>query len=980
MAELFAGLNRAHGVFNPKKAKLVGEKIEGGQFTEKTAPVAKHWLSHIAGRMGLGIYPLRDDGTVSWGAIDVDDYQLGQNHDAGLKALEAKIRELNLPLTLSRTKSGGAHLFVFFESPVSAAIAQQILNTWAKALGVTSRDKKTGKTHTCEIFPKQTAMAEGGLGNWLNMPYFGNGSTDRYAIHDGKKLSIDEFLVTAASKKVPPEKLAALAADRNRNGDGAADRNRADDADNADDDADRNEDKFNPADVLKNGAVKGERNDKLFKLVSSDLARGRPYEVAEARACSFGDKSTPQISHKECRAMVGRLYGRYEAGAPVTLYNLARTLRRARVPVDSIKKSVKKAAAKIDPPFTGDTDKMVERVCEKYAEPETDSPYYIEGTEFRRDVLLQGKNPVPKRISKGVIEIVADRRRDDGAEVTREYLLRGKNGKAVIEAAIPASHLNPRNLDEWLPNLFGPKYIVEVGETQHFIAAIKHGSLTPEELRILTRSGWHDDRYLNGSYPDVELPTQLKPLHIPPPMIGADRIPAIRAALNLLKLGRPEVMYPALAAPFRAVLGIVPDFAMAFVGRTGIFKSALAVLIQQFFGAGFDWEHIPGSWSSTVNQIELLGFHAKDAVFLVDEFKPSGSDRTRAQHYADLDRIVRGMANRSARGRLDAKLNIRIEKPMRCLLVITAEEGAIGESLVGRIYAIDMKSGDITSAALTTAQADAKAGKFVTALSGFIDWMTPRLATVQAKARESFERHRQEAQRLGLHARTPGIIAQLYTALALFIDDYAHKQAHALDAAEARDLLATGWQALNEAGSKTQAASLRAADPVEIYFANLRAAISSGNAYIANTLGKAPLLGADLDFRAACGWRERPVFGDWESRGDCIGWIDADKTGHVQIYLHPISSFKAAQRMAVGVEQKIPIKEHALRRHLKDSNRLVAWEDEITTKRKSICGKQDQLLWVKTEDVLGPDPEPAPDVDKLFEEACAADPADLVSN
>ena len=121
--------------------------------------------------------------------------------------------------------------------------------------------------------------------------------------------------------------------------------------------------------------------------------------------------------------MVERLYGRYESGAPLTLYNLARALAAGRVPIDTIRKSIKKAAAKLETPFTGDTDKMVERVCEKYPEPETDSPYYIEGTEFYRDV-LHGKNIIPKRISKGVIEIIADRRRDDGAEVTREYLLR----------------------------------------------------------------------------------------------------------------------------------------------------------------------------------------------------------------------------------------------------------------------------------------------------------------------------------------------------------------------------------------------------------------------------------------------------------------------------------------------------------------------------------------------------------------------------
>ena len=73
--------------------------------------------------------------------------------------------------------------------------------------------------------------------------------------------------------------------------------------------------------------------------------------------------------------------------------------------------------------------------------------------------------------------------------------------------------------------------------------------------------------------------------------------------------------------------------------------------------------------------------------------------------------------------------------------------------------------------------------------------------------------------------------------------------------------------------------------------------------------------------------------------------------------------------MANGVEQKIPIAEKTLRRQLKDAKRLVDWDKkhETTTKRKSICGIQRDVLWVKTKDVLGPNLEPAQDVDEIFE-------------
>ena len=533
--EIYRGNENTHGAWKPKTAKPdANGKIEGKHFTVKGSATTKDILSHLSGNIGLGVCSGRKDGTAGFGAIDVDNYTFGLNDDAGLKALEAKVRELGLPLVVCRTKSGGAHLYLYLTSPTSARIVRRVLNKWAKMLGVQSIEKNTKQTIDCEIFPKQDRLVNDIGGNWINLPYYGNGTTPRYAIHEGKQLSIEQFLDLAESKKQSLEQLAAfLAGDTDIDDDTVG--------------------KFNRADALKNGASKGEQNTKLFKLVSSELARGRPYEVAEATACAFGDKSMPPIPHKECSAMVERLYGRYESGAPLTLYNLARALRRGRVPIDTIRKSIKKAAAKLETPFTGDTDKMVERVCEKYPEPETDSPYYIEGTEFYRDV-LHGKNIIPKRISKGVIEIIADRRRDDGAEVTREYLLRGTNGKLIIEAPIPASCLNSQDLEKWLQNLLGPKWIVEVNESSHFIAAIKHLSLSPEELRILTMSGWHDGRYLSSAYPDVDLPPQLKPFNIPPPLIGADRIPSIRAALDLLQSWPARSCVPCLSrcVPCRA--------------------------------------------------------------------------------------------------------------------------------------------------------------------------------------------------------------------------------------------------------------------------------------------------------------------------------------------------------------------------------------------------------------------------------------------
>src|SRR5664279_4616679 len=90
---------------------------------------------------------------------------------------------------------------------------------------------------------------------------------------------------------------------------------------------------------------------------------------------------------------------------------------------------------------------------------------------------------------------------------------------------------------------------------------------------------------------------------------------AVRASLKLAELAPPLISFPLLAATYRAVLGDA-DFALHLAGETGAFKSELAALHQQHFGAGMDRLHLPGNWLSTGNALEMMAFHAKDTLFV----------------------------------------------------------------------------------------------------------------------------------------------------------------------------------------------------------------------------------------------------------------------------------------------------------------------------------------------------------------------------
>jgi hypothetical protein len=63
--------------------------------------------------------------------------------------------------------------------------------------------------------------------------------------------------------------------------------------------------------------------------------------------------------------------------------------------------------------------------------------------------------------------------------------------------------------------------------------------------------------------------------------------------------------------------------------RGGRFKTALASLLQQHFGAGFAAHRLPGSWASMANFNEVLAFIAKDALVVIDDFRPCAAERRR---------------------------------------------------------------------------------------------------------------------------------------------------------------------------------------------------------------------------------------------------------------------------------------------------------------------------------------------------------------
>jgi hypothetical protein len=178
--KIFQGLKIAYGQY--QKGENNGEgKQKGKAFIVRKTVTEELFRNHLNGEgPALGIIPINESNECVWGCIDIDEY----NFDHG--DLVNTIRKLNLPLIVCRSKSGGAHVFLFTKDFISASQMQGTLKKMAEVLGYDG----------AEIFPKQTEILvdRGDTGNFLNLPYHNKMKGLRYAIKDdGSAATLEEF-------------------------------------------------------------------------------------------------------------------------------------------------------------------------------------------------------------------------------------------------------------------------------------------------------------------------------------------------------------------------------------------------------------------------------------------------------------------------------------------------------------------------------------------------------------------------------------------------------------------------------------------------------------------------------------------------------------------------------------------------------------------------------------------------------------------
>ena len=152
--------------YSPARSRDRFGKEEGkGELLPLTDQVL---ISHLTGKLVVGVYPLLLDETCHFVAVDFDKATWRED-SAAFKRVG---RELGVSVALERSRSGnGAHAWIFFEGPLEASLGRRL------ATALLTRTMESHHQLTLDsydrLFPSQDTLPKGGFGNLIALPLQG---------------------------------------------------------------------------------------------------------------------------------------------------------------------------------------------------------------------------------------------------------------------------------------------------------------------------------------------------------------------------------------------------------------------------------------------------------------------------------------------------------------------------------------------------------------------------------------------------------------------------------------------------------------------------------------------------------------------------------------------------------------------------------------------------------------------------------------
>jgi hypothetical protein len=121
--------------------------------------------AHLAGDQTIGVYPLLEDDSCYFLAIDFDEGDWRED----VRAFAGSCADLGVPAAVEISRSGhGAHAWIFFANRVSARDARRLGS--AIISHTCARTRQLALSSYDRLFPNQDTMPKGGFGNLIALP------------------------------------------------------------------------------------------------------------------------------------------------------------------------------------------------------------------------------------------------------------------------------------------------------------------------------------------------------------------------------------------------------------------------------------------------------------------------------------------------------------------------------------------------------------------------------------------------------------------------------------------------------------------------------------------------------------------------------------------------------------------------------------------------------------------------------------------
>ena len=144
---------------------------------------------HLNGNVTIGIYPLLQDESCCFLAIDFDKKAWKDD----VKAFMATCKQNNILAYLERSRSGnGGHIWIFFSEPIPAGLARQ-MGTFLITETMNQRHQLDMRSYD-RFFPNQDTLPKGGFGNLIALPL------QKIPMGNGNSVFVDEKFVPYADQ------------------------------------------------------------------------------------------------------------------------------------------------------------------------------------------------------------------------------------------------------------------------------------------------------------------------------------------------------------------------------------------------------------------------------------------------------------------------------------------------------------------------------------------------------------------------------------------------------------------------------------------------------------------------------------------------------------------------------------------------------------------------------------------------------------